>query len=756
MKMKTGSASVGLLSRVGSPSMRFGGQTGSVADAVLAFEREWERGAMPSLEDYCSESKNDESVTTLAALVKADLRCRFTRGQRPSVVAYLDRFPCLREAHDRVVSLVYEEYCLREEKGERLDPERFCADYEPWRDSLASQLRYHRLLSQVVTRPGPPPQFPEPGETFQGFLLHTELGRGGVARVYLATEQDVGDREVALKVSTDRGMEASIQGRLDHSHIVPVLSVTPNDPETGLRGMCMPYRAGSSLDEVIRWVEPASRPRRARVLWDALASQSRSEWEKGPTSVGWHGFPLKGTYAEGVAWVVLTVARALEHAHSQGVLHRDVKPANVLLTVREGPQILDFNLAHDPHAVEQAEAALRGGTLPYMAPEQLEAFLDPGNWMDVGAGADLYALGLLLTEMLTGRRPEAHDPTLPLPRAIRELLDRRAEPHPSIRALNPTVPHALDAIAARCLALSPKDRYSNAAALSYDLELFLEHRPLRNARNTSKAETARNWTRRNRVAILCGFVLAVGSMVVPPVASKVFREDTTPAETFAMVGHNEFAEGLNEFTDNHLDKAKQLFERALQRDPSLCKAYFGLARVASKQHDYEHECYYLTKALELAESAKRRPYLEDLAWMYQSRAAARARVGQKVQRILTPEAFLRAAPQYEAALKDVEHARLIGKYPDTLIRFDVEYDSALAEMGLGDVASKFDKYEDSVAHFQSAARFLNIALQLEPRNDIEAPDLEKRKIEGRVLMKDVELRLKVDTPLKLAERSRGE
>jgi serine/threonine protein kinase len=127
---------------------------------------------------------------------------------------------------------------------------------------------------------------------------------------------------------------------------------------------------------------------------------------QGPRGDGWEGFPRRGTYAEGVAWIVMTLARALHYAHRRRTYHRDVKPANVLLTLQHGPQLLDFNLADSPHSAHEAEAALHGGTLPYMAPEQIEAFLDPTLWGKVEAKADVYSLGLVFREMLTGQMPE--------------------------------------------------------------------------------------------------------------------------------------------------------------------------------------------------------------------------------------------------------------------------------------------------------------------------------------------------------------
>jgi tetratricopeptide (TPR) repeat protein len=226
----------------------------------------------------------------------------------------------------------------------------------------------------------------------------------------------------------------------------------------------------------------------------------------------------------------MTLARALAHAHSQKILHRDIKPANVLLTVRDGPQLLDFNLAHDPDSPDQAAAALRGGTLPYMAPEQLEAFLDAPRWGRVGASADVYSLGLLLRELLTGQAPDTPDCALTLPRAIRALLDRRALPLVPLRRLNPAIPHALEAIVARCVEFSPAQRYAGAASLADDLERFLSHNPLQHATNRSARERLGNWGRRNYrgVAVALAVLTGIGAAAYQPIVRNL-----VPVERFA-------------------------------------------------------------------------------------------------------------------------------------------------------------------------------------------------------------------------------
>jgi serine/threonine protein kinase len=368
-----------------------------------------------------------------------------------------------------VVSLAYEEYCLREEQGERLDRDKFCDRYRPWRDSLASQLRYHHLLSEVIPSARPAIRYPEPGERFGGFQIDSILGLGGTAQVYLARDNELGGRPVVLKIAPDSGLEPSILGRLDHMSVMPALSIT-REATTGLRALCMPYRPGLPLNRVIHRVGPPGSGHGARALWRAVAPAGVD-----PSGPGWHGFPAGGSYPDAAAWVVLRLARALEYVHSEGILHGDIKPANVLLTLHNGPQLLDFGMSRAPSSTWGKDIKFCGGTLPYMAPEQLEAFLAPDLWKDVGAGADLYGLGLLLAEVLTGRSPDSPDPTTALPRVVRTLLDWRAAP-PRL-ALEARVPKALGEIMIRCLAFHPSDRYPNARALAEDLRRYLDHRP---------------------------------------------------------------------------------------------------------------------------------------------------------------------------------------------------------------------------------------------------------------------------------------
>jgi serine/threonine protein kinase len=496
--------------------------------AVQLLEDEWQQHGEVQLSHFWNQPRCREAIESvdeidaLAELIKADLQCRFARGQTPAVAEYLERFPELRIADSRVLSLVYEEYCLNEERGTAPDIESFCERYPDWKSSLVSQLQCHRNISRAAGVRPALPRFPEVGQVFDVFRLQSMLGSGGMSRVFLANDLSLGGKRVVLKVALDRGQEPKVQGSLDHPHIVPVNSVVyPDDGE--LCGLSMPYWPGLSLDKLIGFINPASRPRKALVIWRELELGTRysanppvqgelstdartGQLPTAPRGDGWEGFPIRGGFPQGAAWVVMIISRALHYAHGRNTFHRDVKPGNVLLTLHNGPQLLDFNLAESPHSADHAQAALHGGTLPYMAPEQIEAFINSDLWDKVGAKADIYSLGLVLREMLTGEKPDIPDAAAPPARALRAVLDRRRFLDASVRRFNPAIPHALEAIVAKCLTPSPHDRYADAQALEQDLDLFLKHQPLAHAVNPSRPERLGNWMRRRRrslAAVAC-------------------------------------------------------------------------------------------------------------------------------------------------------------------------------------------------------------------------------------------------------------
>jgi serine/threonine protein kinase len=588
-------------------SVRIDSGLDSVDSAVRMLEDEWRRHGDVHLESFWAEQNRTgavgavDSVGVLVELVKTDLRRRFDAGQRPTVAEYLDRFPELAGADSRVLSLVYEEFCLCEECDGSADVDSFCDRYPDWKSSLESQLRYHRLISQAAGGPEALPRFPKAGESFEEFELQSLLGKGGTSRVFLAKDLSLGGKNVALKVTLDRGQEPKIQGPLDHPHIVPVNSVT-YPAEGRLCALSMPYQPGRPLDEIIKRVKPSRRPARALVFWGALFDEQGTPISPGSESIpaaglqaypqgdGWRRFPSHGTYSQGAAWIVMVLARALHYAHGRCIHHRDVKPANVLLTINHGPQLLDFNLAESPNSADHAQAALRGGTLPYMAPEQIQAFLNPELWSSVGAGADIYSLGLVLRELLTGQMPDLPRKGLPAARAMNDLLDRRPQLDTAVRRFNTAIPPSLEAIVVKCLALEPVDRYADAESLAKDLERFLNHQPLLEAGNPSRRERLGNyWVRKRRRLTRAGLigvgVLVFSALLARPAYEWLFPSEPSGPEFQSAVIAVERGNALH-------DSARKL-SNILWQFPHSCLARFYLAFALKddRKSDYDAKCY---------------------------------------------------------------------------------------------------------------------------------------------------------------------
>lgn len=324
------------------------------------------------------------------------------------------------------------------------------------------------------------PEVPKLGDSLEGFdyELLERLGRGGMGVVYRARQRSL-DRIVAVKMiaMSDSASpavlarfrrEAEMAAKLDHPNIVSIIEV----------GECQanPYL-------VMRLVEGESLLERMGEL--ALRANAKGvEAYRGQ---------------ETIAKLMSTAARAVEFAHKRGVLHRDLKPSNILLDLEGRPHLTDFGIAksldQDTGLTQTAELL---GTLSYMAPEQAAG-------KATGRAADVYSMGAILYELLTGQRP-FQGPKMEI---LHSVIAN--EPTPP-RALNPVIERDLATICLKCLDKNPARRYQSALALAEDLERWLRREPVL-AREAGPVIRLQRWTVRNPAVATLVATLSIGIVV---------------------------------------------------------------------------------------------------------------------------------------------------------------------------------------------------------------------------------------------------
>jgi tetratricopeptide (TPR) repeat protein len=319
------------------------------------------------------------------------------------------------------------------------------------------------------------------------FELVREIGRGGMGVVYEARQASL-NRKVALKVlPAGLGLdaeavqrfqrEAEAAGKLHHTNIVPVYAT---GQENDTHFFAMELIEGPSLAQVIR-------ERRAA----ATAPGSASDAGPASSSLG-----PDGGYFERAAQLIAEVADALDHAHKQGVIHRDVKPANLLLSPAGRLSLTDFGLARLREQPGLTRTGALGGTPAYMSPEQITA-----GYVPLDHRTDIYSLGATLYELLTLKRPftgERRD------QVLAQILQK--DPPPP-RKVNPRVPVDLETICLKAMDKDPDRRYQTAGQMADDLRRFVNRLTI-SARRAGPVERLRKWVRR-RPALAAAVVVVV-------------------------------------------------------------------------------------------------------------------------------------------------------------------------------------------------------------------------------------------------------
>jgi len=544
----------------------------------------------PDLRAFLGQARTpmDEPGARLA-LLRADMTLRWESGEKVGAQWYLDRYSDLGE--DTVVALIYEEFCLREEDRGNPDPADYLSRFAQVAGPLRRVLEIHELVGSDRTATvlpfslanggasGSDAAFPEAGQTIAGFSLVEELGRGTFARVFLARERQLADRPVALKVARRGSHEPQTLARLQHTHIVPVHS-HGIDAATGLHLLCMPYFGRVTLARILADPEVQAAATGAALVEALDRLEPAGVLPAGP-STGRAALERR-SYPRAIAWWGARLAEALDHAHDRGVLHRDIKPSNVLVTSDGMPMLLDFNLAREPvlgDGTADATATL-GGTIDYMPPEHLKAIAEGTSDLLDGRG-DIYGLGVVLFEAVTGKRPFA---AARRGASVVEILlraaDERLRPLPRLRDRHPEIPPALEAVIRHSMEPHAGDRYVRAAELAEDLQAVADDLPLCHAREPWPSR-ATGWIRRRQRRLAAALAILLAVTVVLAAAFSFLNERF---KDYKLV-QQEFTKGSDSLKNGDYPTAKVHFDATTDLADRLDLSPWGyLAKLRSFRH----------------------------------------------------------------------------------------------------------------------------------------------------------------------------
>jgi eukaryotic-like serine/threonine-protein kinase len=339
------------------------------------------------------------------------------------------------------------------------------------------------------------------------YRLLREIGRGGMGVVYEAEQLSL-RRRVALKILPFAGgvdsrqlqrfrNEAEAAAHLHHSHIVPVFAV---GSERGVHFYAMQYIEGQSLASLIADLAAAPKTEGGRRETPEKAKSGHGLAETVRALSTAHS-KRSHQFFQTVATIGKHTAEALEYAHQMGVVHRDVKPANLLLDARGHTWITDFGLAQFQSQVGLTMTGEVLGTLRYVSPEQAM-----GKRGLVDHRTDIYSLGATLYELLTLHPVfDGNDrPTLLHQIGFEEPLPPRT--------IDPSIPVELETIVLKALATNPAERYGSAQELADDLQRFLDDQPIR-AKRPGLVDRLRKWRRRHPSVVVAAVLLLVLGLV---------------------------------------------------------------------------------------------------------------------------------------------------------------------------------------------------------------------------------------------------
>ncbi|MFO0881560.1 MAG: serine/threonine-protein kinase [Gemmataceae bacterium] len=460
----------------------------------------------------------------------------------------------------------------REAAGEVIDLQALCERHPDLADHLraffSADQRLRRLTdplrSSQFSEADTAPRAPEPcsqagsGEVLGDYEVLEELGRGGMAVVYRARQRSTG-RDVALKLLAGEGTEVErftreveATAQLDHPHVISIYEVGQQESR---HFFSMRLMEGGTLAALLR--DGPIEPRRLASLLEK-------------------------------------VARGVHHAHQRGILHRDLKPGNVLLDSTGEPCVADFGLARSLEGdASLTHTGVILGTPAYLAPEQARA------GRHVSTAADIYGLGAILYEGLAGRPPHVGQSKLEV--VLAALHDEPVLP----RALQPGVDRDLETVCLKCLEREPERRYESAAALADDLGRWLRGEPVA-ARPVGRTERAWRWAKRHPLPAILLSILVLLTLGAGTTITLLWRNAVASAEQARQnaAQADQRTRTAREALKSYTAAAAQLFRSPDQATPEEREAlarglelYIQVLAEGSDTPDEEDEAAYSTLRL---------------------------------------------------------------------------------------------------------------------------------------------------------------
>ena len=500
-------------------------------ELVDRFEFEWTERSRDQIPALLTEVGLEADTDAIEELLRIDIQRRYAAKVTVELSSYLTLVMNQEDAPGLLRSIAYEDFRTRRAHAEVCLPERWAGisgiEAESWYRALTeNRLFQASRMVEAESRPSvfdyqeTPMSSAEDAIRSAGFSLVRQIGQGAFSRVFLARQESLANRYVVVKAVQRVFAEADRLAELQHTNIVPIYSLHRWGQWSLL---CMPYaglvtladyfvavpdsslRSGQSYVSTIRLAQDVTV--RPWVGHDNAGPQDPCSDEglrKPFEAVSMNISPLHRDAL--VLWLFARIADALHHAHTRGIVHGDIKPANLLIRNDGEPALLDFNLSQKR---DEVESTVAGGTLPYMSPESLRALM--GVSIPLTVESDIYSLGAVFYQFLTGRlayRPPQSAAPVDLEVAIAQRQHRIAW------AVGDNVSPAIRAIVEKCLAPSIDQRYASAEQLREDLECERLCLPLKHARERSLRHLVRKWIARHPKVTSAASVSGIAAAII--------------------------------------------------------------------------------------------------------------------------------------------------------------------------------------------------------------------------------------------------